>query len=123
MKETLTHPVIITPRLMAGVAVPDGYLSVAPAGDVGEYGKPRWTYAIDVSGWDEEGSDLYGWGDSRAMLGTLVSFLCAAAESYAYRMSTGRAGESEDLFPPRVVEWAYANSDELSMLALEIEEG
>lgn len=53
---------------------------------------------------------------------SLLSFLGAAAESYAYRMRTGRSGENEDLFPAPVVEWAYQNSDEIAMLQLEIEE-
>lgn len=49
-----------------------------------------------------------------AMLGTLLSFLTACAESYP-------DGENADMFPPEVAEWAAQHSDELTMLALEIE--
>lgn len=118
----LTHPLIITPRLMAGVAVPGGSLSVEPSGDHDRMGKPQWFYAIDVDGWSEKGADLYGWGDHREMVGTLLSFLSAAAESYNYRMRTGRPSENEDLFPARVVEWAHQHSDELSTIQFEIED-
>lgn len=59
---------------------------------------------------------------TQEMLATLLTFLGAAAESYSYRQRTGRNGENEDLFPAPVVEWAYQNSDELSMLAMELEE-
>jgi hypothetical protein len=45
-----------------------------------------------------------------------------AAESRQYRERSGRAGENEDLFPAAVVDWAAAESDEISSLAMEIEE-
>ena len=46
----------------------------------------------------------------------------AAAESRHYRERTGRKGENEDLFPPRIVDWIVDNLDEIVMLRLEIGE-
>ena len=73
----------------------------------------------------ERNADIYTGVGKRAtpreMLGTLLSFLGAAAESYDYQVRTDEPGENLDLFTPPVVEWAYQNSDELSMLAYEIE--
>jgi hypothetical protein len=48
--------------------------------------------------------------------------LDACGESYGYGLRTGQSGENADLFPEQVAEWAYQNSDELSMLACELEE-
>lgn len=56
-----------------------------------------------------------------AMLATLLSFLTACAESISYL--PGGGGENADLFPRDVAEWAAQHSDELTMLALEIEGG
>jgi hypothetical protein len=119
---TLTHPIIITPRLLPGVQIGGAFISVEPTRATDHYGKTKWQYFIDIDGQENSGADLAGWGDTQEMLATLLSFLGAAAESYAYRQRTGRDGENEDLFPAAVVEWAYQNSDELSMLAMELEE-
>ncbi|MDR7381247.1 hypothetical protein [Promicromonospora iranensis] len=55
-------------------------------------------------------------------MGTLVTFLSAAADAYRYQMSNPvSAPENLNLFPAWVVEAAYLNSDELAMLALELE--
>lgn len=51
-------------------------------------------------------------------LGSLCSFLGACAESYHY---AGEEGENANLFPERVRDWAVMNSDEIAMLAMEIE--
>lgn len=53
------------------------------------------------------------------MFGSFLSFLGAAAESYRYR---GKNGENADLFPLAVSKWAAQNSDEISMLGMEVEE-
>jgi len=61
----------------------------------------------------------------RAMLGTLASFLSAAAESYAYAMRASVGldeTENGTLFPEWVTEAAYIYADELDMLAHDIEE-
>lgn len=59
----------------------------------------------------------------------LLSFLTAAAESYKHALSQNKlndkdwmADSSASLFPMPVVEWAHANSDELELLALDLEQ-
>ncbi|GAA2234139.1 hypothetical protein GCM10010413_36680 [Promicromonospora sukumoe] len=61
-------------------------------------------------------------GDTTAGMTSLVTLLSAAAESYRHQMSNPlSAPESLNLFPAWVTEAAYLNSDELTMLALELE--
>lgn len=52
---------------------------------------------------------------------TLMSFLGAAAESYRYTMQ-GQYSDNSDLFPPKVMEWAYQNQNDIDSLAFELEE-
>lgn len=55
---------------------------------------------------------------------SLLSFLGACAESRAYgtrKNGDPMSGENSDLFPPYVGEWAESVSDEIGMLAFEIE--
>lgn len=60
--------------------------------------------------------------DTLTGMGTLVTFLSAAADAYRYQMSHPlSAPENLDLFPAWVTEAAYLNSDELTMLALDLE--
>jgi len=81
---------------------------------------------IDLpDGSEHQISDLrsgVGGGDIQDGMSNLVGFLSAAGEAYAYQLRTGRASENGDLFPAAVTEWAYQNSDELSMLGLELDE-
>ena len=58
----------------------------------------------------------------QCQFGALLSFLSACAESRQYAARTGREGESADLFPYNVGQWAEENADEISMLGMEIEE-
>ena len=58
-------------------------------------------------------------------LSTLLTFMSACGESYDYAVRNKIAiqdTENGDLFTIDVAEWCYQNSDELSMLACEIEE-
>ncbi len=53
-----------------------------------------------------------------------LSFLSACAESRTYARRAGRdemTGENSNLFPANVGEWAESMSDEISMLACELE--
>jgi len=89
-------------------------------------GRTVYTYEISTPVASESGNDLStGVGIDHGpldMLGTLLSFLGAAAESYRYEMDNpGSSGENTDLFSTEIVEWAYRESDELGMLQLEIE--
>ena len=84
----------------------------------------RWS--IDFAdGTEHSGDDLRCGAmgaDECEMLGTLLSFLEAAGESYGYTVRTGRVSDNSDLFPPSIMEWAYVNSDEISMARYAIEE-
>lgn len=70
------------------------------------------------------GTDLYsGVGapvDAHAALATLVAFLAAAGETYGHTMRGGQA-ENQHLFRRGVAEAAYMNSDELQVLAMDLE--
>lgn len=82
----------------------------------------RYRWFIDIGAQEFTGGDLQSGcqgGDLRDGLGSLLSFLGAAVESYRY---AGADGENADSFPLPVVEWAAQNSDEISMSQLEIEE-
>ncbi|MFJ3408210.1 hypothetical protein [Promicromonospora sp. NPDC090134] len=60
--------------------------------------------------------------DTTAGMSALVAYLSAAADAYRYQMSNPlSAPENLDLFPAWVTEAAYLNSDELTMLADELE--
>ncbi|MFI8526293.1 hypothetical protein ACIGB8_17675 [Promicromonospora sukumoe] len=59
--------------------------------------------------------------NTTAGMTSLVAFLSAAAEAYRHQMSRPlSAPENLNLFPAWVTEAAYLNSDELTMLALEL---
>ena len=121
----LYPPLIITSRLMAGLSIGGGFISLGSGPRNAEW---RTVYQcwIDLpDGSEHEVTDLRsgcGGGGIQAGLASLLSFLGAAADSYAYRQRTGRQGENEHLFPPAVVRWAAENADEISMLTMEIEE-
>ncbi len=84
------------------------------------------TYKIQTSDFAHCASDLKsGVGVGMTLedgLRSLVSFLLAAAEGYAYTMRTGRESDNADLFPPAVTEWAYQNQTELECLSIELGE-
>lgn len=68
----------------------------------------------------EDGTDKA----SRECLHALLDFLGACAESRAYAKRMGKdpmEGENSSLFPAEVGEWAEQMSDEISMLACELE--
>lgn len=118
----IRSPFIITPRLMAGVKIGDAFISIGQ-GERNSEGRTQYGIFIDLpDGSEHEVTDLRSGcqgGNLQEGMASLLSFLSAAAESYAYK---GMDGENSDLFPQAVTEWAYQNSDEISMLALEIEE-
>lgn len=60
--------------------------------------------------------------DTTAQMSSLVAYLSAAADAYRHQMSNPlSAPENLNLFPAWVTEAAYLNSDELSVLADELE--
>lgn len=121
----LTSPIVITPRLLPGVKIGDAFISIRYAKRPGDDNRTRYQYYIDPIGPEDGFDDLQSGcqgGDLQAGLESLLSFLGACGESYGYAQRTGRGSENSDLFPPAISEWAYQNSDELSMLAIELEE-
>jgi hypothetical protein len=122
----LTTPIIITSRLMAGVRVGDAEISIGYSKQPGREGCTRFLYYIDAPDCEEcYANDLQSGcqgGSLQGGLASLLSFLNACAESVGYAQRTGRKGENADLFPPDISAWAYQNSDEIGMLAMEIEE-
>lgn len=115
MEMIIKSPMIITARLLPGIKVEDGFISLEPTERCREYGKPIWKWYVDIPAGEFEGDDLAGWGDHKEMMASMLSFLGAAAESYP-------DGENADLFPPPVVEWAHQNSDEIAILSMDLEE-
>lgn len=84
-------------------------------------GRTQYEYAINVGTVARMVADDLSTGvgmdhGPRAMMGTLLSFLSACAESVNYG-----GGENSDLFAPAIAEWAAQHSDEITMAGLEIE--
>jgi len=108
----------ITARLEAGVRLADGSVVSVYHIAGNQYG-----YRIE----NAEGVTLENQGGLRcpmandygAVMETLLSFLGAAAESYAYGMRGG-VSDNSTIFGPPVMEWAYGNSDELTMLGMDL---
>lgn len=119
-------PCKITARLMAGIDVGNGTLSIEYGKETGPYGRHNYNYAIDVDPplnnhpYGYENNDLSGIGNLQDGLTSLLAFLSAAAEAYRYTM-TGRTSENEDLFPPELMEWAYENQGEIEAALFDLE--
>ncbi len=125
MKLDLKSPVIITGRLLPGVRVGDGTISIE-YGDVTTDSRRRYRYYIDLPDGSTYTNDdvMSGVGGQSLQSGlqALMSFLGACAESVKYSTRTGCEGENNELFPANVGEWAAQNSDEIGMVAIELEE-
>ena len=125
----LHPPMVITSRLLPGLHVGSGAdlaaISIEPGKRPGPDGKPTWRVTFDLPGRKRGIVDdsLRGWGDERAMLGALCSFLTACAESRRYGRGGRERGENADLFPESIGEWAEQWSDEIGMIGVELEEG
>ena len=118
----LHQPMCISARLLPAVKVDHEWISIEPTGRSDRDGKPEWRWFIDGPNLTAEGAELRGWGDARKMMASLCGFLGAAAEAYSCAMRTGRESDNADLISQAVTEWAYQNSDELGMIACELEE-
>lgn len=125
----LHSPVIITSRLMPGVRLSGATISLDNGGSsISGAGRVCFRYFIDLdAGFAFEGNDLAsGCFDSpsakliQSALCSLLGFLEAAGESYRFRMRLGRLASADVMFPAQVVEWAYQNSEELSVLSLQL---
>lgn len=119
----LSSPFSIGSRLLPSLAIGDGAISLEYIGE--SSGRMTFRWYIDIPAGQFSAADLKSGMQgcsTQEMFGTLLSFLGAAAESYAYGMRTGNPGENADLFPAPVVEWAYQHSDEIGMVQSEIED-
>ena len=108
---------------VGGFADTEGYLAVYQDGGIGDQDCWIWKImGVEFDVIDQSSSD----GDQIRtpsvtlvqpveVLGTFISFLLACAESQS------EDSENYHLFPPTTREWAEMASDELQMLALEIE--
>lgn len=128
----LTSPVIITSRLKAGVQIGKSTISIDYSDTVSFGGRTRYQYFLDLETdgerFEYSGEDIQSGcqgGNLQSGLESLLSFMEACGESYAYAMRKGielSDSENGELFPADVAEWCYQNSDELSSLACELEE-
>jgi hypothetical protein len=111
----LTQPVVITPRLLAGLQIGNVFISITYARKPGDEGRTRYLYYIDGEGLSFSCDDLQSGcqgGTLQEGLSSLISFLSAC----------GEGGEYVDLFPPDIAEWCAMNTEELSIIACELEE-
>ena len=114
----LHNPIIITPRLMAGVRVGDTFISIDYDGREPD-GRTRYWYAIDAPDFEYEDNDLQSGCQGGNLQDGLVSLLCflgSAGEGADYEP------DEDDLFRQNIMAWCHDNYDELTSLQCEIEE-
>jgi len=116
----LKSPMMISARLMAAVEIGHATISIEPTEHLDNYGKQEWLWYIDGPDIEAAGGELHTHQGHRATMGSLLSFLGAAAESYEYEMR-GNTSDNRDLFEENVSEWCYQNADELAMLQDQLE--
>ena len=126
----INSPGTITSRLCAGVKIGPVTISIEYSPHEGDNGRTRYRYFLDMEGQGEteeyHADDLQSGcqgGNLQEGLINLFGFLSAAGEAYGYELHTGRESDNSSLFSEWVSEWAYQYSDELSLLAYDIEEG
>ena len=113
----LKNPIIITPRLLPGVQLANVFISV-------KYGKPtpetsgtgRQVYHCIIDGVGKP------FTDKNLRSGCQGGNLHEGLSSFLYFLSVAGGVENANLFPKRIREWAIQNSDEITMLAHEVEE-
>ena len=127
----INSPLEITARLMPGFTIDNGTVSIGYSGRPGTEGRIRYVYHIDLQANSKTADPPFTWmdddlqsgcggGSLQEGLASLLSFLETCAE--AIHWGGDEPGENADLFPEPIAEWAAANSDELSSLAVEREE-
>jgi len=128
----LHDPFLISSRLLPAIKVGDATISMDTEGYDDE-GRLIYHYYIDHADFEYENTDLksgVGGDDLVSGFTSLLSFLSHDAEHYRYLylhhpvLLNKSEDESEDYCfdSPSVVEWAYQNSDEIDLLAFELEE-
>lgn len=121
----LKPPFMISGRLMPAIQIADAIISIEIGCLRQVDGRDCYRIFIDIGDKSYEVDDLRSGcqgGTIQEEMESLLSFLGAAAESYHHRTRNNRPSENEDLFCKEVTEWAYQNSDEISMLACELSE-
>lgn len=125
MKINILPPVIITPRLLPGVQIGNGFVSVDVNDNAGpKNGRIDVRYAIDVGDYSYEASDLrvlLRKTVHKDALCSLLSLLDAFAEAHRFSQVSGVESENAKLFPAELIGWAITNSDEISMLCHEVD--
>lgn len=133
MNYVMKPPLILTHRLVPGIRIGDATISLCIERDEDQPVRTDdqrliYHYWIDTPEFSHEGSDLQsgcgGRDNAQSVqegLCSLLSFLsaCANANDPSYG---DEPGESADLFPPRVGEWAYQNDSEIGMNYIELDE-
>lgn len=124
-------PCVIGPRLLPAVQIGGAWVSIEYAKRAGREGRQRYQWYVDLPKIGKQrarsytGDDLQsgcGGGSLQSGLESLLSFMSACAESVRYTARDGSKGENADLFPEGLHSWLVSNSDELAMLACELEE-
>lgn len=126
----LHPPFSISARLLPALRLPDGgTIQLEYSRRPGRDGRTRYKWTIDLpSGEEFTGEDLQSGcqgGSLAEGFKSLCSFLSAAADSYRHRgLDWENVTEDDNAhgWDRAVVEWACWNSDEISMLGMEIEE-
>jgi hypothetical protein len=119
-------PLCITSRLLPGVKIGEGTISIEYAGE--KDGRHAYRWFIDngnVRGQDFQGDDLCSGIDGGSLqegLASLLGFLGAFAEAITYQDLAEQKSDLADLFPAGLAEWAADNADEIGMLAFDLEE-
>lgn len=130
----INPPVIITPRLLPGVAIGQSTISIDYSERLGDEQRTRYQYFLDLEldgkHFEFTGDDIQSGNNCNDTLQdglrSLLDFMSACGESYGYAMRHNGKLVDDDgnasLFPENVAEWCYCNSDELSILAMELDE-
>lgn len=114
----LKPPFEISSRLLPSLRIKTGTLSLEYADIIDAEDRDVYTYYIDIMGLDGHASSsirsAVGGGTLQEGFQALLSFLSAAAESYAKHLRYPNLDlENLRMFPMPINEWAYIHSDEI----------
>lgn len=121
----LTQPLIITTRLLPGVQIGDGFVSIEEHGYSSD-DRIVWKYYIDGPDWEYSDHNLkseVGGETLQEGLALVLSSLESAVRLYEYN---GLEMDDDDrnvrMFPDYVTLWASRHSCKISMLWMELDE-
>ena len=127
----LHAPFVITPRLAVGLRIGGAWLSLMSTAVMKEGATPLGprqcaSMVLDLPDGTEYADDTLqsgcgGFGGVVTIFETYLSFLLAAVESYEFEQrNPGRKGESTELFPAHVLEWAAENKNDIEACRLDL---